>query len=341
MKELQSILLQGHTYFLQNKKCVLATIVKIKGSGYRRKGTRMLISEEGEFTGAISGGCVEKEVWMQSKSVFETGNSKLITYDGRYRLGCEGTLFILIELIEIDNTILENFNTYYIERQPLTLQSYFRSADASDGLGGTYFKTEINLIPLNSSKKTNNKDLAKLECFSQILKPVRSLLIFGSEHDSVALCKMASLTSWDVTIVAHPLNEKEISFFPGAKDLVHLLPEELDSLQIDSQTACILMSHSFSRDLAYLLELSNFKIPYIGLLGPHKRKNQLLDQLIERKPEISDQILDTFFGPVGLDIGAETPQEIAIAVLGELQSVFTKTHVDHLRNKSGSIHARR
>lgn len=339
MKELQSILLKAYTYFANQKKCVLATIVKIEGSGYRRQGTRMLISENGEFTGAISGGCVEKEVWLQSASVFKNGRAKIMTYDGRYRLGCEGTLYILIEPIAIRDGILQDFQENYEARKPLLLQSFYYSGENQNRFCGTYISYDNKILSLNDvSAETGGLD--KLECFEQSLKPTRKILIFGSEHDSVSLCKIAAFVGWDVTIVAHPLNEKKISFFPGAKELLHLLPEKIENLRFDQHTACILMSHSFSRDLSYLLELSNFKCAYIGLLGPHKRKNQLLDQLIEKKSEVSDEFLDKIYGPVGLDIGAERPDEIAIAILAELQTVFTETQIGHLRNKSGSIHER-
>ncbi len=78
-------------------KAVLASVVALEGSSYRRPGVRMLLLEDGHMTGAVSGGCVEKEIFRQSESVFRTGIPKMMTYDGRYRLGCEGILYILLE----------------------------------------------------------------------------------------------------------------------------------------------------------------------------------------------------------------------------------------------------
>jgi len=93
-------------------RAVLATVVDIDGSSYRRPGVGMLILENGQMTGAVSGGCVEKEVLLQSQSVFDTGKPKLMTYNGRYRLGCEGTLYILIEVFSLQNSIIDIIQHY-------------------------------------------------------------------------------------------------------------------------------------------------------------------------------------------------------------------------------------
>lgn len=338
MKELKNILLQANAYHNKGISCVMATIVEIEGSGYRREGTRMLISQNGEFTGAISGGCVEKEVWLQSAIVFKTNKAKLMTYDGRYRLGCEGTLYILIEPVEVKSSLLNSFLEFYKSYKTLQISCYYTKTEKQSlGAGSILHLNDENYKLKDSEPQGEIQGLSK---FTQYIQPAKVLYIFGSEHDSVALSSIASIAGWDVTIVAHPLNEKDRTFFPDAERIIHILPEETGTLSFHCQTACILMSHSFSRDLAYLMELSKIDIPYIGLLGPHKRKAQLLDKLIELQPEVSEKFLDNIYGPVGLDIGAETPQEIAIAILAELQSVFSKTEVDHLRNKSGHIHVR-
>ena len=106
-------------------KTVLATVVKLDGSSYRRPGVRMLISEDGQMTGAVSGGCVEKEVLRQSQGVFNDGVAKIMTYDGRYRLGCEGILYILLEPFSVDDDFITAFKSNLKSRVSFNIKSYF------------------------------------------------------------------------------------------------------------------------------------------------------------------------------------------------------------------------
>ena len=341
MRELLHILEQANRYYQQDVLCALATVVHIKGSGYRRKGTRMLISANGTCTGAVSGGCVEKEVVLQAQKVFKTRIPQLMTYDGRYRLGCEGTLYIFIELIRIKDNLLENFRTDYNNRRSVELHTSYQKEEIQNWNCRTSIRLQNKETFFNSENALSHDKAISYKNFTQVLAPAKTLYIFGAEHDAVRLCEMADLSGWDVTVVCHPLNSKDIKYFPNARQLVHLLPEELEILPFDSHTAAVFMSHSFSRDLAYLLQLVDREIiAYIGLLGPFKRKEELLNQIITRLPEVSSTFLDSIYGPTGLDIGAETPGEIAISILAELQSVYTKTTVQPLSEKETFIHNR-
>src|SRR3990167_2530878 len=115
---------------------VLATVVYLEGSSYRRPGVRMLILEDGTMVGAVSGGCVEKEVRRQSETVFRTRQPKIMTYDGRYRLGCEGILYILIEPFVPGEPFLASFETAVKKRENFTISSYYQLTEGvTEGLG--------------------------------------------------------------------------------------------------------------------------------------------------------------------------------------------------------------
>ena len=318
----------------QGLKTVLATVVDLEGSSYRKPGVRMLILENGTMIGAVSGGCVEKDILRQSSSVFKTGISKMMTYDGRYRLGCEGILYILIEPFNPDVAFLEAYETTLRKRKPFQIKSYFKKEIGEfEGIGSeAFFKGEPHPI---SNKIKKNKSLL---LFEEALQPCFKLMVFGAEHDAVQLCKLAHYNGWEVTIVSGPLESKTMLDFPGATAFFSVSPDDLELQSIDDQTAIVLMSHNFSNDLKYLIELKDSKPAYLGMLGPSDRREKLLSQFLEYCPDVDESFIEGISGPAGLNIGAETPQEIAISIVSEILSVVRNQVPMPLKEKLGRIH---
>ncbi|WP_363317926.1 XdhC family protein [uncultured Algibacter sp.] len=315
-------------------KSVLASVVDLDGSSYRQPGVRMLILENGAMVGAVSGGCVEKEVILQAQSVFETGISKMMTYDGRYRLGCEGVLYILLEEITFETPFETAFFECLKNRKSFeVISKYEKEEGIFEGVGT---EVKIGNTPFSISNKTSLN--VKCLTFSQTMPPCFKLLIIGAEHDAVQLCKYAASTGWEVTIVAGVSEAKTVDYFEGANNLITTTPEDLDTLSIDIHTAVVLMTHNFAYDLRYLVALAETSPNYIGLLGPTKRREDLLSQLIEYCPEISEKFLESIHGPAGLDIGSETPQEIAISIVSEILAVTRNRNPKSLNQKTGRIH---
>ncbi len=316
------------------KKTVLATVVALEGSSYRRPGVRMLIREDGTAIGAVSGGCVEKEVIRQTQTVFNDGISKMMTYDGRYRLGCEGLLYILIEPFEPNTIFLSAFQDNLKKRSPIQVSCYYSKSGGCHESFGSVFFIDQNRYPIRKSFELDKN----LMVFKQEMEPCFKLLIIGAEHDAVQLSSYAALTGWDVTVVATPSEEKTLVDFPGAQELLCVDSESLSVENIDNQTAVLLMTHSYVKDLKYLLRIRNTRPAYLGILGPAKRREKLLNELIERHPEINDSFFDSVYGPAGLNVGAETAQEIGIAILAEILAVVRKQTPIMLKHKSSPIH---
>ena len=178
----------------------------------------------------------------------------------------------------------------------------------------------------------------ELEVHQHQLEPCLKLMIIGAEHDAVQLCSYAAMTGWEVTIIAGPSEEKNLVDFPGASELLAISPEELAVDTIDNQTAVILMTHSYVKDLTYLIRLSNSQPMYLGILGPAARREKLLDEFMERCPDVELSFIEGIHGPAGLHLGAETPQEIAISIISEILSVHRNTEPIPLKDKSGAIH---
>jgi xanthine dehydrogenase accessory factor len=331
--ELKDIIRSAKIAQSKGIKTVLASVVSLDGSSYRRPGVRMSIQENGRMIGAVSGGCVEKEILRQAQQVFKTNSSTLMEYDGRYRLGCEGILYILIEPFYPTDKFFDAFEKQCSSRKPFLINSYFSKETSKINQGSSCFHfndQELSVSELNPKKN--------LTLFSQTIKPGFKLIIIGCEHDAVQLCKYASATGWEVVIVA-PIDElKSIDDFPGASDYLGINEKEFSALTFDSQTAIIMMSHSYVKDLKYLSELVEKEISYIGLLGPSKRREKLLHDLLEKNDLISDDFFDKIYGPAGINIGAETPQEIAISILAEILSVIRNQKPISLKDKQIGIH---
>lgn len=316
-------------------KSVLVTVVDLDGSSYRKPGVRMLIVENSQMIGAISGGCVEKEVVLQSQSVFKTGISKIITYNGRYRLGCEGVLYILIELFKPSKSFYEAFKYVLKKRKSFQVESYFKKEVVENSNFGSYVLLDDVLFPISTLlPKVNNE----LTVFKQYMPPCFKLIIIGTEYDAVDLCKYAVLTGWEVIIVAGLSTLKSIEYFPNASQFVSVEPENLDISSIDKQTAIVLMNHNFASDLRYLVALKDTNPNYIGLLGAIKRRDDLLSQFIEYCPEVSNEFIDSIHGPAGLNIGSETSQEIAISIISEILAITRNKKPMPLSEKIRHIH---
>ncbi len=320
----------------QGKSCVLATVVALEGSSYRRPGVRMLILEDGKMIGAVSGGCVEKEVYRQAESVFKNGIPKVMTYDGRYRLGCEGILYILLEPFQPAHQTLEQFWHWAAQRTPLHIHSHFERAHETNHSFGSYITVSGKQYPFREAFPL---EATPPEVYEQHLPPCFRLVLIGGEHDTVQLANLAAGVGWEVTVVTEAREEKHIKDFPG---VTHFIANDSDTpeLDVDTETAVVLMTHSFVKDLKYLIALKNKYPAYFGLLGPSRRREKLFNELLEREPDVEDAFLSQIHGPAGLDVGAETPQEIAVSILAEILATTREKTVIPLREKLGTIHAR-
>ena len=328
----QVILNQKNAY-----KSVLATVVELDGSSYRGPGVRMLLTETGEMTGAVSGGCVEKEIQRQAETVFTTGKAHIMTYDGRYRLGCEGMLYILIEPIKITDAFLEDFSSCLLQRNGFSIQTYYNKKEGAQGHFGSvvkFGKDQIHRLS-DTFDEASSKDL---KVFEQLMDPCFRLWLIGGEHDAVKLSYLALGLGWEVAVSTVPSEDKQILDFPGVDTFWNVIPENLPVDDIDEQTAVVLMTHSYVKDLKYLKVLRKTKPMYFGLLGPSKRREKLFGEYMELYPDDDFEIFEQIYGPAGLNIGAEAPEEIAIAILAEILTVIRNQEPMLLRNKKQGIH---
>jgi xanthine dehydrogenase accessory factor len=277
-----------------DERFALATLVRAKGSTYRRPGARMLICEDGKTVGSLSDGCLEEEVALRAREVLVTGKPALIGFDTRKRFGCAGKIDIFIECAA------ENFFADLAEKLDAR-----RSCVAITRFRGGKVGTRIVQFGYDPERGD--------ELMQQIHPPIR-LFIFGEGLDDKPLHSLGNLLGWQTLEI---IDASELPIAP------------------DDWTAAIVKSHNYGRDFAALRKLLPLDLRYVGLIGPRKRRNQLLSDLLD----LGVTINAGFFAPAGLDLGAETPEEIALAIVSEIQRVFAAASGESLRERKISIHA--
>jgi xanthine dehydrogenase accessory factor len=369
MKELEDIVKAFDVAQQQGKQTALATVVQVEGSSYRRAGARMLVTEDGELTGAISGGCLEGDALRKARLAMAQQQPMLVTYDTTddddaklgVGLGCNGIIHILIEPIFTDrpNHPINLFKKFLSKRQNAVVITLFSLANRKAAQPGTclFLTTEEEIYQCDQEFKERLLNDAKLVLqegrsatknyqaefeltgFVELLKPAVSLLVFGAGNDAIPLVQMAAVLGWYTTVIDGRTNYAVSNRFPLAKKVLLAKPDEaLAQVDIDNRTVAVLMTHNYNYDLAMLRQLLPMQLTYIGSLGPKKKLHRMLDELLDAGVDITSNQLQRVYGPTGLDIGAETSEEIALSILSEIQAVLQQRQGKALRDRATVIH---
>ena len=374
MKEIKNIIRAYDEAHKQGRQTALATVVHLEGSSYRRPGARMLVTEEGQMTGAISGGCLEGDALRKALLVMNQRQSKLVTYDTNdeedstigVQLGCAGIIQILIEPLNTSNlqnpiSLLKKIGS---KRQKTVLITLYKTEDKKNAQVGTCMLLEEEGIISGDwneaiMKKTLLEDAAiamsrqqslfknyitetgTISAFIEYIRPAVSLVIIGAGNDAIPLVEMADTLGWETRIAdGRPSHATTDRFASACQVLVAKPDKVLEQIEIDEQTVFVLMTHNYNYDLAMLKALLQTKATYIGVLGPRKKLDRMLDEMAAGDMKLSEEQLKRVFGPVGLDIGAETAEEIALSIIAEIKGVLTGKPGNSLREKNEAIHSR-
>lgn len=371
MREIKAILDTGEKCRTNGSDCVLATVVHVEGSSYRRAGARMLIDELGNMTGAISGGCLEGDALKKALLALHQNQNKLVTYDTSdendavigAQLGCNGVIQVLFEPIDFEK-----------ETNPLTLLrkgfesklnhvigTFFHLDKSIDQRGTVLLMNEelkihssihckdlIGQLKLDAQEVLRNRESIFREyrqddqshfVFLEAFTPPPHLVLVGAGNDAQLLAQMADILGWDVTVTDGRDTHANKERFSACSVIVSRPEQVLENLETNDRTAFVLMTHNYNYDLAVLKTLLEINdIPYIGILGPKKKFDRMLKELKDQCCPVSNENLKRIYAPVGLDLGAETPSEIGLSILSEIQAVLTGTDADFLKNRNGPIH---
>ncbi|MEH2372616.1 XdhC family protein [Nostoc sp.] len=372
MNELQAILEGFELSQKSSEITFLATVVKTQGSTYRRPGAKMLITNTGRMIGTISAGCLENDVFEHTQQRMSDGEPIVVSYDNTasedilwgFGLGCNGIVQVLIERLERESTpnaiafIQECFHKKHLG----IIATVFAFEGAVNVKLGSRlllypndkFITDIkdpNLIHsliadaqaafTNQKSSVNNYQLplGSAEVFIEVIQPPTPLVIFGAGYDAVPVAQFAEALGWDVIIVDCRANEATKERFPASCDVILSRREIVDKqVFIDDYTVAVVMTHNYLDDLEILKMLLPSPARYIGVLGPKLRTERFLEDLHLQGIVYTTEQLKRLHGPIGIDIGADTPEGIAIAIIAEIQAVLTNRSGNFLKNRHQPIH---
>ena len=352
----------------KGQTAALATVINVEGSSYRRTGARMLMFENGTWKGGISGGCLEKDVLKNAKLVMLESKARIIRYNTNedspdnigIGLGCNGIIDILISPItaQPERNPLEVLKTCTENRHSNLLITVIKNNSSIKWKAGEMFRIEDiqSFIQKSGSFRKKFEDdikdvLAKgrtriidyqlpnagsFSLLLEFLQPNVHLIIIGNNYDIYPITDLAKVLGWEISLVANPV-KLDKSIFKTVK----ILPSQngqAPKIETDKYTAVILMSHDYGTDLRNLKFFLHSEAGYIGILGPKKRGNKLFNDLKKENISATDEQFNRIFTPTGLDIGANTPEDIALSILSEIRAFFARREGGYLRNRLGTIH---
>ena len=347
----------------------LATVVRVEGSSYRRAGARMLILANGTWVGGISGGCLEGDALTRARLVMAEAKPALITYDttqdDAYQigvgLGCNGIIDVLITPIDPDNPFAIRLLEICLARPRQThvlltvhtVPTGFTGVSAGDvcrytgpdSLAG--FGASRVITPLSAQIETYlaQKKSAPLwvdlpgggsvGIFVELLLPAPHVVVLGQQYDVYPLVRLLAELGWQATVMANPHKLIRPLLAQGTTVVA---PANFESVAVDEQTAFVLMAHDYATDRANLARVVQTAAPFIGVLGPRVRTERMVAELAQTGVFVP--LTERIHAPVGLDIGATSPEEIALSVVAEIRAVLAGRNGLPLRLRQAPIHER-
>ena len=350
---------------------VLATVVRVVGSSYGGVGARMVIRVDGSTVGLVSGGCLESDLCAHAVEVHATGIARVVTYDTRadddavwgLGLGCNGLIDVLLQPLAAEQareqadvlskalsaetpsvmvTVTESGSgsgSPAIGAQALlTCDELVTMGDWGDGNALTFARSHAGEA-LAAGRRGSSQERGATQLAFEVVTPAIRLVICGSGPDAAPVSSIARDLGWDVAVVDHrPVTEAHAARFPGVRMVEAGDPAALaDAVPLTSRTAAVVMSHHFARDMEYVRALLRAGVAYVGVLGPRARTERMLAELAARG-DTAPGGGDTLFGPVGLDLGGDGPEAIALAIVAEVSAVMHERTARPLRDNQVPLH---
>jgi xanthine dehydrogenase accessory factor len=334
-----------HVARQSGRQTALATVADVQGSSYRKLGASLLLTEDGTRIGSVSGGCLETDIarkafwWLADRDFYlKTYDTK--SADDGFGLGCGGTIALLIERLTDD------------EKNPLTVAQRVREARQPAVIATNITGTDIghrNIFWTETSGTTIREDSllrevaaksARSGCSSVLstnegrvllhaVEPPIHLVVCGGGFDAQPLVSFAASLGWMITVVDQRPDFAQSRRFPEAHEVLAVpQAKAMAEIRFDSRTALVIMTHSFAQDLFFLEQSAKLGLRYVGLMGARARTESLLAEAT------SIPSLDALHAPIGLDLGSETPEEIALAIVAEITASFRKCAVPKTLSES-------
>jgi xanthine dehydrogenase accessory factor len=349
---------------LENEQdAVLATVIDVEGSAYRRPGAKMLVRPDGGGAGSITAGCLEDEVRELAVDVLAAGEPRVETWDltgdddvWGMGIGCNGVITVLLEPLD------DSYRPVAETRErgedvgvatvvggdlPAGTRAVYRPGSGFEGDLPAWLTDELGepaerlVGEGHSDTLTVETGEGTVEVFLDGVRAPPELVVFGSGHDVAPVVELAKLVDFRVTVVAFRGVHADAERFPRADEVVSTSPGNVGEFRDwDADTYAVVMTHNFVDDRLTLDELLSTPVPYVGLMGPEKRFEELREEFAEEGRTFTEAELERIYTPIGLNLGGDTPYQIAHSIVGELLAVANDRTPAHLSRREGPIHDR-
>ena len=346
-----SALLEFYRAHLADDALVLATVIATEGSTYRKPGAMMLIAADSSYHGLISGGCLEADLAAHAKEVFADGKTRNVCYDMSHGddfdwglgLGCDGVILLMLQRMEAKtgfgflktlDQALQAKSHGLLSLVTFSSDSGHLPGDFALRCGAEFSSGDPELMKsihtVEGSSFSSGHDMSRrywqdamntshgsVDLLLIPIMPPPEILICGAGHDAIPVARLAVDMGWNCTIVDHRPGFALANRFPACCDVRLLQPVELAvHISLDRMDAAVVMTHHLGHDQQYLAQVVEASIAYIGLLGPRARRDRLLSEIGAADVHV--------YGPAGLDIGAEMPEAIALAIIAEIHAFLNR-----------------
>lgn len=343
---------------------VLATLVSVEGSAYRRPGAKMVLPAEGEAVGHLTAGCLEPEIRSVADDVRASGQRRIETYDlsaaaeegWGLGIGCNGVITVLYEPISsAERTVVEAYN----DGRDIGIARVVDPGSAGAD-GRAYYDPENGQLRSTAAFPTDLREQVReaaaelLEtggaglfefdgasvCIDGIVAP-DDLVVIGTGRDMQPVVSLGERAGFRVTVIGYRGANATPERFPAAETVRSTSPADVTgTFGFDADTYVVVATHNFVDDRLTVEQLLGTEVPYIGLMGPQKRFEEMLDAFEREERSVPPAQLERLYTPVGLDVGSDTPYQIALSIVGEVLAVSNDRQPGHLRDRGAPIHDR-
>lgn len=347
------------------RAAVVATVVGVEGSAYRRPGAKMIVEEGGGGLGHITAGCLEDEVFALAAEITEAGAPRIETYDlmedendvWGLGVGCNGIIDILLEpLDESYQPAIDAFEagepigviTALSGDVPLGAKAYYRGETVEVEEGFPDWLADAVTEPAAKLVTEGGADTVHIdtpdgtaEVFIDGIRPAPDLVVYGSGHDVGPVVELGKKNDFRVTVVGFRGGVALEDRFPDADAVTVTSPTNAGTaVDVDEDTYTVVMTHNFIDDRLVMESLVDTPTPYIGLMGPRERFEEILEEFEAEGRTFTDAELDAVYTPIGLDLGGGSPYQIATSIVAEVMAVANDRDPKHLKEREGPIHER-
>lgn len=384
MKEARAIIEAYARAVRDGVQTALATIVYVEGSAYRRPGARMLLTEDGQMTGSLSGGCLERDVFERACIVMKTRRAVVVRYDTGadadivwgLGLGCNGIVQVLIEPLDAETMPhhLKLLADGMTRPEPGVIATVFGVREMTmPATHGENFGVELGsrlllrgdtsdesalvdfphdelacavMQDARAALKDNESSIrvyelaeGQVEVFIEVVEPPVPVVVFGAGADAAPVLEFAQQLGWHVTVVDTQARAVARERFAAADAVLLCRPEDVAArVPLNARTMALVMTHNYPHDLTLFKTLLPGPARYIGMLGPQRRTEQIIAEAAAEGVTTSEADRQRLHAPVGLDLGAETPEEIALSIIAEMRAVLANHEGGFLKNRTAPIH---